>query len=169
MVETERVTAIFEEARVLYSDALEELGRDKLRNAAEKAWAPLNGPPTPSSWPARGVSHKPRGIPVERCMLWCSKTRRWKSWLGVIIPGPITCMGSAFTMGCVSRLRKWSGASAKPPVTSVMPKTWHPPTKSLSNNLPLLFDKLTTSGGIPLTLSLSKGRDSHVPELLDRL
>jgi len=39
MVQTERVTAVFEDASLLYEDALEELDRGKLRNAAEKAWA----------------------------------------------------------------------------------------------------------------------------------
>ena len=38
MVDTDRVTAVFEDAWALYEDALEELGRGKLRNAAEKAW-----------------------------------------------------------------------------------------------------------------------------------
>ncbi len=38
MVETERSAAIFQDAKWLYSDALEELGHGKLRNAAEKAW-----------------------------------------------------------------------------------------------------------------------------------
>lgn len=38
MLETERVAAVFQDAWVLYADALEELGRDKIRNAAEKAW-----------------------------------------------------------------------------------------------------------------------------------
>ena len=38
MLETDRVAAVFQDAWVLYADALEELGRDKLRNSAEKAW-----------------------------------------------------------------------------------------------------------------------------------
>ena len=38
MREAERVSAIFADARLLYADALEELERGKLRNAAEKAW-----------------------------------------------------------------------------------------------------------------------------------
>ena len=38
MLETERAGAIFADAHVLYADALEELDRGKLRNAAEKAW-----------------------------------------------------------------------------------------------------------------------------------
>ena len=38
MVETEQVTAIFQDAWTLYADALAEMGRGKLRNAAEKAW-----------------------------------------------------------------------------------------------------------------------------------
>ena len=38
MLEAERVSAIFADARLLYADALEELDRGKLRNAAEKAW-----------------------------------------------------------------------------------------------------------------------------------
>ena len=38
MVETERVTAVSQDAWVLYRDALEELEPNKLRNAAEKAW-----------------------------------------------------------------------------------------------------------------------------------
>lgn len=38
MLETERVTALFLDAQVLYADALEQLERGKLRNAAEKAW-----------------------------------------------------------------------------------------------------------------------------------
>ena len=38
MVEIERVSAIFQDAWVLFEDALEELERGKLRNAAEKAW-----------------------------------------------------------------------------------------------------------------------------------
>ena len=38
MVETDRVNAIFQHCWVLYEDALEELSRSKLRNAAEKAW-----------------------------------------------------------------------------------------------------------------------------------
>ena len=38
MLETERVNAIFADARLLYDDALEQLGEGKLRYAAEKAW-----------------------------------------------------------------------------------------------------------------------------------
>ncbi len=38
MLETEQVTIIFADAWVLHADALEELERGKLRNAAEKAW-----------------------------------------------------------------------------------------------------------------------------------
>ncbi len=38
MLETERVNAIFADARLLYDDALEQLEVGKLRNAAEKAW-----------------------------------------------------------------------------------------------------------------------------------
>ncbi len=38
MLETEQVTIIFADAWVLHADALEELDRGKLRNAAEKAW-----------------------------------------------------------------------------------------------------------------------------------
>ena len=38
MLETERVNAIFADARLLYDDALEQLESGKLRNAAEKAW-----------------------------------------------------------------------------------------------------------------------------------
>jgi hypothetical protein len=38
MLETERAGAIFTDAHVLYADALEELDRGNLRNAAEKAW-----------------------------------------------------------------------------------------------------------------------------------
>ena len=37
MVETGRVNAIFQDSRALFADALEELDRGKLRNAAEKA------------------------------------------------------------------------------------------------------------------------------------
>jgi hypothetical protein len=38
MLETERADTIFADAHVLYADALEELDRGNLRNAAEKAW-----------------------------------------------------------------------------------------------------------------------------------
>jgi hypothetical protein len=38
MLETERADAIFADAHVLYADALEELDRGNLPNAAEKAW-----------------------------------------------------------------------------------------------------------------------------------
>ena len=38
MVQTDRVAAVFLDARALYQDAIEELGRGKVRNAAEKAW-----------------------------------------------------------------------------------------------------------------------------------
>ena len=38
MLETERVNAIFADARLLYDDALEQLEAGKPRNAAEKAW-----------------------------------------------------------------------------------------------------------------------------------
>ena len=38
MVETDRANAIFQDSRALLADALEELDRGKLRNAAEKAW-----------------------------------------------------------------------------------------------------------------------------------
>ncbi len=38
MLETQRVIDLFQDARVLYEDALEQLERGKLRNAAEKAW-----------------------------------------------------------------------------------------------------------------------------------
>lgn len=38
MVETERVSFIFSDARELYQDALEMLDEGRLRNAAEKAW-----------------------------------------------------------------------------------------------------------------------------------
>ncbi len=61
MLETEQVTAIFVDAWVLYEDALEELERGKLRNAAEKAWGATkratdalvlarNGAGTPHDW-----------------------------------------------------------------------------------------------------------------------
>ena len=38
MVETDQVANIFQDAWALYADAMEELERGKLRNAAEKAW-----------------------------------------------------------------------------------------------------------------------------------
>ena len=38
MLQTERVNAIFADARLLYDDALEQLEAGKLCNAAEKAW-----------------------------------------------------------------------------------------------------------------------------------
>lgn len=38
MLETERVTFIFSDARELYQDALEMLEQGRLRNAADKAW-----------------------------------------------------------------------------------------------------------------------------------
>lgn len=38
MLETERAAAIFADAHLLYADAIEELDRGQLRNAAEKAW-----------------------------------------------------------------------------------------------------------------------------------
>jgi hypothetical protein len=38
MLETERVSYIFADARALYDDALEMLTQDRIRNAAEKAW-----------------------------------------------------------------------------------------------------------------------------------
>ena len=38
MLETEHVAAIFADAWLLYEDAIEELERGKLQNAAEKAW-----------------------------------------------------------------------------------------------------------------------------------
>ena len=38
MLETERVNAIFADARLLYDDALEQLEAGKLRNAVEQAW-----------------------------------------------------------------------------------------------------------------------------------
>ena len=38
MLETERVSFLFADARELYDDALEMLAQDRLRNAADKAW-----------------------------------------------------------------------------------------------------------------------------------
>ena len=38
MLETERVGAIFADARTLYDDALEMLEQGRIRNAGEKAW-----------------------------------------------------------------------------------------------------------------------------------
>ena len=38
MVVTDRVIFLFSDARSLYDDALEMLGQEKIRNAAEKAW-----------------------------------------------------------------------------------------------------------------------------------
>ncbi len=38
MLETERVSVIFADARFLYADALAQLEQGSLRNAAEKAW-----------------------------------------------------------------------------------------------------------------------------------
>jgi hypothetical protein len=38
MLSTERVTALFADAWLLYEDAIEELQRGKIRNSAEKAW-----------------------------------------------------------------------------------------------------------------------------------
>ena len=38
MVVTDRVRELFADSRALYDDALEMLDRDKIRNAAEKAW-----------------------------------------------------------------------------------------------------------------------------------
>ena len=38
MVQTDEVNEVYQDARALYQDALEELDRGKVRNAAEKAW-----------------------------------------------------------------------------------------------------------------------------------
>ena len=38
MVDTDRAAAVFRDSWALFEDALEELERGKLRNAAEKAW-----------------------------------------------------------------------------------------------------------------------------------
>ena len=38
MLETDRISFLFADARELYSDALEMLAQDRLRNAADEAW-----------------------------------------------------------------------------------------------------------------------------------
>ena len=46
MVTTDRVLEIFANARTLQADALEILALEKIRNAAEKAWAQRSAPQT---------------------------------------------------------------------------------------------------------------------------
>ena len=64
MVMTNRLTAIFQDARELEADALEMLVQGKIRNAAEQSWGGNGeGHRRPSSWPggrARRRSSLPR-------------------------------------------------------------------------------------------------------------
>ena len=70
MVATERVSFLFADGRALYGDALEMLSQGKIRNAAEKAWGPPSGPPTPWSW--RGTARS-RSRPGRRDALSCAR------------------------------------------------------------------------------------------------
>ena len=48
---SDRVQAVFQDARALQADALEMMALGKVRNAAEKAWGVTKRAPTPWSWP----------------------------------------------------------------------------------------------------------------------
>ena len=61
MVATERVNFLFADGRALYYDALEMLSQGKIRNAAEKAWGPPSGPPTPWFWRGTARSRSQMG------------------------------------------------------------------------------------------------------------
>jgi hypothetical protein len=76
MLETERVSYIFADARALYDDALEMLTQDRIRNAAEKAWcatkratdalilARTGAEPRTSGQTARGIRSLRRADPA---------------------------------------------------------------------------------------------------------
>ena len=61
MVVTDRVRALFADARTLQADALEMLAQGRVRNAAEKAWGATSGRRTPWCWPAE-ARNLPRQI-----------------------------------------------------------------------------------------------------------
>ena len=82
MLETERVNAIFADARLLYDDALEQLESGKLRNAAEKAWgatkratdalilARTGREPHTSGQTMRGIRNLRREDPAIESLRW---------------------------------------------------------------------------------------------------
>jgi hypothetical protein len=75
MLETERVNAIFADARLLYDDALEQLESGKLRNAAEKAWGATKRA-TDALILARTAPSLPSGKAAQRGQESCAMRRR---------------------------------------------------------------------------------------------
>ena len=140
MVATDRVRALFADARDLQADALEMLEQGLLRNAAEKAWGAtkratdaLAGPGWPWPGPERNRSGPQRAPLASGC--WNPSTQRYEghAWYAATTHGRATCRGTASTPASASPSRRLSGGSGGRPTTSTPPSVWLIDT---TNNLP---------------------------------
>ena len=134
MVATDRVRALFADARDLQADALEMLEQGLLRNAAEKAWgATKRATDALARRPERNRSGPQRAPLASGC--WNPSTQRYEghAWCAATTPARDLSTASAFTPASASPSTRLSGGSGRRPTTSTPPSVWLIDT---TNNLP---------------------------------
>ena len=124
MVTTDRISAIFADARAVHADALRLLEASDIRDAAEKTWcatkrttdalilARTGEEPEISSDTARGLVRLATEDRVFRAL-----RRRYHSRQS-------TLHGDCFTSDSASLLARWRDVSTAPPTTSTTPSGW---------------------------------------------
>ena len=124
-MEAERVRAIFADVRLLYADALEELERGKLRNAAEKAWGA-----TKRATDALALART--GVEPEKSPATAAALREMAMQDPAVRPlvgryysrQGSRCMGNVFIWAYAIRRPTRNGASGRPLTTSGTPPGW---------------------------------------------
>ena len=124
---TDRIQAIFEDARVLQADALEMLALGKIRNAAEKAWGATRRA-TVALVLARtgGGSRNWLGRRPTGCCTSTLKTRRcggYDCWPATS-PGKDTFTAGVSTTAAAARPTRRSAGYGRRRTTSMTPSAW---------------------------------------------
>ena len=136
MVATDRVRALFADARDLQADALEMLEQGRIRNAAEKAWGATKRATDALALARTGEGNRsgPQRAPLASGC-WNPSTQRYEghAWCAATTHGRATCRGTASTPASASPSRRLSGGSGRRPTTSTTPSVWLIDT---TNNLP---------------------------------
>ena len=99
---TDRVQAIFQDARELQADALEMLALGKVRNAAEKAWGATKRA-SDALVLARTGDEPERG---SGCWNPWTKRSGERTWSGATTPARANSMASASTTACAIPLQQ---------------------------------------------------------------
>ena len=122
---TDRIEAIFQDARELQADALEMLAEGRIRNAAEKSLgrdeAGHRRPHSSQDGPARSRSGLRKPRQRYRCCHPCTKPSARNAWLPATTPGRGQSTVTASTWVCATPWTRWSTGSGRRPTTSMTP------------------------------------------------